>query len=137
LFVLERAARVPHLVVVNKCDLVQTIDITRLNGAQRVALSAKTRQGLEDLHAALKSFVESRKTNSDDDLILTNVRQYESVTNAAAALKASETGLVDRVPHEMVLLDLYRALGDLNELTGETVTDDILDRIFSTFCVGK
>jgi tRNA modification GTPase len=40
-------------------------------------------------------------------------------------------------PHEMVLLDLYEALSELNELTGEVVTEDILGRIFSTFCVGK
>ncbi|PYR70072.1 MAG: tRNA uridine-5-carboxymethylaminomethyl(34) synthesis GTPase MnmE, partial [Acidobacteria bacterium] len=42
-----------------------------------------------------------------------------------------------QIPHEMVLLDLYEALSSLDELTGEVVTEDILDRIFSTFCIGK
>jgi tRNA modification GTPase len=72
-----------------------------------------------------------------DDLILTNARQYDAVGGAEAALHDSEAALAKQVPHEMVLLDLYRALTHLNELTGDVVTDDILGRIFSTFCVGK
>ena len=56
---------------------------------------------------------------------------------AVAALKTAASAVVNRVPHEMVLLDLYGALGFLNELTGDVVTEDILDRIFSTFCIGK
>jgi tRNA modification GTPase len=135
--VLDKASRGQYLLVVNKSDLVQVIDTKPLNGAQKILISARTGQGLADLQSALSSFLESRRSSSDDDLILTNIRQCEVVTRASSALIAGERGLVDRVPHEMVLLDLYRALADLNELTGETVTDDILDRIFSTFCVGK
>jgi tRNA modification GTPase len=52
-------------------------------------------------------------------------------------LKDAEEALTGQVPHEMVLLDLYRALNALGELTGEVVTEDILDRIFSSFCIGK
>jgi tRNA modification GTPase len=44
---------------------------------------------------------------------------------------------VENIPHEMLLLDLYDALGGLDELTGRTTADDILNRIFSTFCIGK
>ena len=49
----------------------------------------------------------------------------------------AESAIIRGVPHEMVLLDLYRALGALDELTGDVVTDDILQRIFSSFCIGK
>jgi tRNA modification GTPase len=73
----------------------------------------------------------------NDGVVLTTVRQYESVRKAEAGLEAAQKALGDGVPHEMVLLDLYEALSALNELTGEVVTDDILDRIFSKFCVGK
>jgi len=89
------------------------------------------------LRMALRANLLSRKTDLNDDLILMNVRQCEAVEGAAFALGAAEDGLRTGLPHEMVLLELYRALADLNELTGEVVTEDILDRIFSTFCIGK
>jgi len=134
---LNRASGMPHVVVINKSDLPQVIDLSVLNGATRVLVSAKTGQGLQDLHNALRAFLVSHKTSLADDLILTNTRQHEAVSNATAALSRAEQAVAAGVPHEMVLLDLYDALGALGELTGEVVTDDILGRIFSTFCVGK
>ena len=69
--------------------------------------------------------------------MLTNERQHESVVRAGQAMATAVDALERQVPHEMVLLDLYGAVGALDELTGEVVTEDILDRIFSTFCIGK
>lgn len=135
--VLQKAADVPHIVVINKSDLPPHIDESRLNGAPRVHVSAKTGAGLERLHDALHAFLLSQKTDLSDDLILTNQRQHEAISRSVAALVSADAALQAKVPHEMVLLDLYRALGALDELTGEVVTDDVLGRIFSTFCVGK
>jgi tRNA modification GTPase len=135
--VIERARPRPHLIVVNKNDLSQEIDLSRLNGAKRVLVSAKTGEGIEGLNEALRSFLLCQKTSLNDDLILTNARQWEAVTHAATALSMAESAVTKDVPHEMVLLDLYGALGALDELTGDVVTDDILQRIFSSFCVGK
>src|SRR6185369_1358399 len=135
--VLEKGRRIAHLIVVNKSDLPAVVDLSVLNGSQRVILSAKTGAGLEELRMALRANLLSRKTDLNDDLILTNVRQCDAVLTAREALVTAEAGLSAHVPHEMVLLDLYRGLASLNELTGEVVTDDILDRIFSTFCIGK
>jgi len=135
--VIAHVANVPHLVVVNKNDLPQAIDLKILNGASRLSVSAKTGKGMDELRTALSAFLLSQKSNLNDDVVLTTVRQYESVRKAEAGLEAAQKALGDGVPHEMVLLDLYEALSALNELTGEVVTDDILDRIFSKFCVGK
>jgi tRNA modification GTPase len=68
---------------------------------------------------------------------MTNARQFESISGASRALDKGRTSLLEGTPQEMVLLDVYEALNHLNELTGEVVTEDILGRIFSTFCVGK
>jgi tRNA modification GTPase len=68
---------------------------------------------------------------------LTNVRHQKLVNDALAALDAATNAVATRVPHEMLLLDLYRALRPLDEITGATTTDDILNLIFSTFCIGK
>jgi len=134
---LHRASRIPHIVVINKSDLPQVIDLSVLNGATRVVVSAKTGRGLQELNNELRTFLASHRTSLADDLILTNTRQHEAVSNASAALGRAEHALTTGVPHEMVLMDLYDALAALDELTGEVVTDDILGRIFSTFCVGK
>ena len=137
LHALERARRIPHVLVVNKTDLPQRLDVSALNGSSRVAISATTGAGFDELHGALRAFLVAQKTNLADDLILTDARQHEAIGRAAESLGNACSALDAPVPHEMVLLDLYRALSALDELTGEVVTDDILDRIFSTFCVGK
>lgn len=135
--VLERAATTVHLIVINKSDLPQVIQPAALNGARKVAVSAKTGEGLSDLREALRAFLLERKTDLTDDLVLTNERQHDSVVRARQGLATAIAALERQVPHEMVLLDLYAAVEALDELTGEVVTEDILDRIFSTFCIGK
>ena len=132
-----KTAPTRHVIVINKSDLPQKIDTTELNGARKVAVSAKTGSGIEELRNALRSFVMERNTHLADDLVVTNARQHEAICCSIRSLEAACEALNNRVPHEMVLLDLYSGLSALNELTGEVVTEDILDRIFSTFCIGK
>jgi tRNA modification GTPase len=59
------------------------------------------------------------------------------VQESLAALAAASSAVTNKVPHEMLLLDLYNALRPLDAVTGATTTDDILNLIFSTFCIGK
>jgi len=68
---------------------------------------------------------------------LTNVRHEALVRDSLAALAAAEHSTKQGVPHEMLLLDLYNALRPLDAITGATTADDILNRIFSQFCIGK
>jgi tRNA modification GTPase len=135
--VLEKTAAMRHVIVINKADLPQALDTAALNGAPRVLVSAKTGQGLNDLRNTLRAFLMESPTHLADDLVLTDARQHEAITRALRSLGAAQDALDRQVPHEMVLLDLYAGLSALNELTGEVVTEDILDRIFSTFCIGK
>jgi tRNA modification GTPase len=69
--------------------------------------------------------------------MLTNLRQHQAVTAALAALADAAKANAGNIPHEMILIDLYRALWALDSLTGQTTPDDILNLIFSTFCIGK
>jgi tRNA modification GTPase len=69
--------------------------------------------------------------------MLTNLRQHQAVSSALVALADAATANASSIPHEMILLDLYRALWALDSLTGQTTPDDILNLIFSTFCIGK
>ena len=108
-----------------------------LYGSPRVHLSAATGEGIDDLWTAIRSTISNQHTDLSDDFVLTSARQNDAILKAIEALRCACEALDKKVPHEMVLLDLYRAVSALDELTGEIVTDDILDRIFSMFCIGK
>jgi tRNA modification GTPase len=69
--------------------------------------------------------------------LLTNLRQQQAVATARTAVDDAAQANRTNIPHEMILLDLYRALWALDSLTGQTTSDDILNLIFSTFCIGK
>jgi tRNA modification GTPase len=135
--IIQKISGVPHFVVINKVDLPQRIETGLGNGVPHLTVSAKTGEGLDKLQAELQAFLLSHKTHLTDDLVLTSERQYDAISKSVEGLGAAIAAVEGRVPHEMVLLDLYSALSALNELTGDVVTDDILERIFSTFCVGK
>ena len=68
---------------------------------------------------------------------LTNVRHQGLIQESLAALDAAKNAVAGKVPHEMLLMDLYNGLRPLDNITGATTTDDILNLIFSTFCIGK
>ncbi|MGC2620393.1 MAG: tRNA uridine-5-carboxymethylaminomethyl(34) synthesis GTPase MnmE [Acidobacteriaceae bacterium] len=122
------------LVVRNKCDL-EGGDHAALPVAS-VETSALTGAGLSDLRAALADVVRNPAGESESGM-LTTLRHFEAVSGANDSLGAARDAVAARVPHEMLLLDLYSALRQLDGLTGETTADDILNRIFSTFCIGK
>ena len=69
--------------------------------------------------------------------MLTNIRHQGLVRDSLAALEAARVAVGHSIPHEMLLLDLYNALRPLDSITGSTTTDDILNLIFSSFCIGK
>ena len=69
--------------------------------------------------------------------MLTSLRHHQAIAGALAAMADADGANQARIPHEMILLDLYRALSALDSLTGQTTTDDVLNLIFSTFCIGK
>jgi len=134
--ILETIPGLPHLLVANKADLAETRD-PALESRKPIWTSAKTGEGLDTLREAIRGFLGSNRAEGVAESILTTARQNEAVVRAIGSLRSGETALMTGTPHEMVLLDLYETLSGLNELTGEITTEDILGRIFSTFCIGK
>lgn len=98
--------------------------------------SAQTGEGFDTLREAIVHCV-APGGRTAGDATLSNLRQHGAVAEAVAALSHSLAPSQRGLPHEMVLLDLYRALSALDELTGTTTNDDVLHLIFSTFCIGK
>jgi tRNA modification GTPase len=99
-----------------------------------IQTSALTGQGLDTLRLAILTQLGATGT---DTAALNTLRQHESVTAALTALAAAAAANAATQPHEIILLDLHTALRALDSLTGNTTPDDILHRIFSTFCIGK
>ena len=99
--------------------------------------SALTGHGIPELRAAILRHVTGDAGSGSESGFLTNARHQSLVRDSLAALGVAETAVHNRVPHEMLLLDLYNALRPLDEITGATTNDDILNLIFSRFCIGK
>lgn len=124
----------PHLVVRNKADLPGAA-LTGANGAGLLT-SAVTGEGVEALRGEILRALDAGSAPAAGG-VLNSLRQQQAVAAALAALAAAEEANRSGVPHEFLLADLHAALKGLDALTGETTADDILGRIFSTFCIGK
>ncbi len=123
------------IVVRNKADLGERgCELSLKLPALRT--SAVTGEGIGELRAEILRTVRGGAAE-DGGAMLTNLRQQSQVRTALEALTSADSSVRMAIPHEMVLLDLYSALRALDELTGATTADDILNLIFSTFCIGK
>jgi tRNA modification GTPase len=104
---------------------------------QSIPTSALTGEGIEALRRAILNQIGGEAAIQQESGFLTSVRHQKLVNDALVSLDAATNAVAARVPHEMLLLDLYGALRPLDEITGATTTDDILHLIFGTFCIGK
>jgi tRNA modification GTPase len=106
-------------------------------GAPLLRTSALTGEGLDTLRHHLEKLAGGSLAIAPESALLTSLRQHTAVVAAHAAIQAAVQAAAHSLPHELLLLDLYRTLTALDELTGSTTPDDILNLIFSTFCIGK
>ena len=132
---LEAAAIGPEAqtaIVWNKTDLAAA------PGAQRdleFHVSAAQGLGVEELKGWLAEW--GSESHASDALMVTNFRHYEALVEARTALEATRQGLLDGIPGDLVASDVRQALHHLGSITGEIDPEDILDHIFSNFCIGK
>ena len=123
------------LLALNKSDLP-----TRLvppGGREAVPVSAHSRDGIDTLRAALVAAVRDKNAAPLAHAFLVTLRQRDAIERAATALGQALSALRGGAYPELVATDLRGALDAVGEVTGETTTDDLLDRIFSRFCIGK
>ena len=120
------------IVIENKSDLCEPAA-----RHEAIQTSALTGEGIPELRAAILRHVSGDAASNSESGFLTNARHQALVRDSLAALEAAQGAVRNRTPHEMLLLDLYSALRPLDEITGATTNDDILNLIFSRFCIGK
>jgi tRNA modification GTPase len=118
------------LVVRNKADL-------GLRQTDPYATSAVTGAGIPELRRAILDAVAPHGAFEQETGFITSLRHEQLLRESAEYLEKARGAVENQIPHEMLLLDLYAALRPIDAITGATTADDILNRIFSTFCIGK
>ena len=129
------------LLVVNKTDLPLKLDIsevkTSLPAADVLHVSAKYGQGLLQLKDAIHNSVTGARAGRPADVMIANIRHKSALERTAAFLSRAREGSLSNLPAELIAIDLRDALASLDEIVSKTTNEDILNRIFSRFCVGK
>ena len=136
---LESVGDKKSLVAVNKCDIEQALDvdlIKKIVGKKQILLiSAKRGDGLGELRQALRELILG--VNTEPEIVLTNLRHKSALIRAEKALSSAGDAIGDMRPPEFVAVDLGAARDALEEIVGAITTDEILERIFMNFCIGK
>ncbi len=134
---IERYSHKTRLVVLNKCDLPPAFELLPTIESQNVPVSCQTGQGLDDLRDAIKNAVWTGQVDGEMLEVMINSRHQDALNRAKQAVQTTSQALADGLTLELVALDLRIAVGAIGEIVGKTSTDDLLDKIFSEFCLGK
>jgi tRNA modification GTPase len=127
------------IAVVNKADLPVTMDEREpiAKGLQSIRASALTGLGIDGLKESVYESVAATGGRTDGGLILTNVRHRDALMRTEEALHRAETACARRAPIEFIAFDLRAAMACLGEIIGESYSEELLNEIFSRFCIGK
>jgi len=124
------------LVVANKCDLPRGAELDHLPW-DRVSASALTGEGLEGLEERMVAVVLGGKVVASDELLISNPRHRACLERAKSHVEQALSGMEAGMADDFITIDLTAAVSALGEITGETVSDELLETIFSSFCIGK
>jgi len=137
---LARVQKKKAVVVLNKIDLPAGVKEealeARAGGLPRVRISALKGDGIEDLRKAIRDVITAGIDTSDLG-VAPSLRHKEALERASGHLEKSVSNLSDGLPFEIIAADLQEGLEALGEIVGETTSDEVHDRIFSRFCIGK
>jgi len=130
------ALGVPYVVVVNKTDLLTQAHQEALTDIKPLFISAKNNVGVEELKDELLRKVNLHNLDTDDVLV-TNIRHVAALQKTDESLAKVLDGIDNPITSDFLAMDIRQALHHLGEITGSVSTDDLLDNIFSRFCIGK
>jgi len=127
---------IPYLILVNKAELLDTEQKEQLRELAVHFISAKSHLGVEELKDSLLETVNVKNLNTNET-ILTNIRHVEALRNTEEALNRVLVNVDNPITSDFLAMDIKQALHYLGEIVGEVTTDDLLENIFSKFCIGK
>ena len=129
----------PYIILLNKIDLIENSSFT-LNDFDKnlsIEFSTKTRKGLDELKEKIKTLFSIGQINLNTELLITNERQLQCLKNAFTSLCNTEKTINENFPEDFWTIDLTNTYKEYSNILGEEINDDIINNIFSKFCMGK
>ncbi len=140
--IIESVADKKTIFLINKVDIEEKkIDYNRIvacaKGRSVLWISAQKGAGLDQLKRTIYTTVLEGKIANTNEVLISSIRHQNALERAGRHLADVQAGIKDNVPVDIIAIDIKAAWGALGEITGSTVTEDLLDRIFADFCIGK
>ena len=139
--ILENIDQTKSLVILNKTDLACQMDIESLKSyvdpKNIINISALKGHGIDLIHDRIEDLVFEGKISDSSDLMITNSRHRDAIYKAMVSIGDAINSLNDRLPYDFIEVDLKDAWDSLGCINGDTIEEDLLDTIFSNFCIGK
>ena len=129
------------IILLNKIDLQQKLhkedkDFREVTDSI-LEISALNNIGIDDVYAEITKLFEINEINLDNDLVITNIRHKNLIHQAVESIKKTKETIQEKMPIDIIAVYIKEILEDLGNITGEFVTEDIINEIFSKFCLGK
>ena len=128
------------VVLLNKSDLKQVVsssEVEQKTGHKVISISAKEEWGLNLLEEEIKNLFYGGTIDFNDQLLITNVRHLQALKEALKSIRMVKQSILDRMPEDFYSIDLMGAYESLGLIIGEALEDDLVNEIFSRFCMGK
>jgi tRNA modification GTPase trmE len=139
--ILELIKNKKAIILLNKTDLKEKINENdqkiKETGATVIKISALKKEGIENLYDEITKMFDLNQINLDQETVITNVRHKNLIDQAIESTKKAKDTMEQKMPIDIIAIFIKDILEDLGKITGEIVTDDIIDEIFSKFCLGK
>jgi tRNA modification GTPase len=139
--VLEATTAVPRVIALNKIDLTPSLSVDETSaatgGSPVVPISATEHLGLAELRHAVVTQVEEGRPVDSGNVVVTNLRHRDALEKGLESLRLARQSIAEDRPADVVAVDVQDSIDRLGEITGTVTTEDILDRVFREFCIGK
>ena len=135
LSVLDKIQDKNHIVIINKIDLTSKIDKSLIKNY--IEISIKNDIGIDNLRNKIKELFNLEQIEKDDFTYLSSARSISLLKKSLTSLESVKEGIKNKMPVDMIEIDLKQIWSTLGEIIGETYTDELIDQLFSQFCLGK
>ena len=134
---LEATKNKNRIILINKIDADKKINKDMFKNDKIIEMSTKTLTGIEELEETIEEMFNISELNIENEIVITNVRHKNLIHKAAEEIKNAIVSIKNELPIDMLSIDLQEALQNLGEITGESISEEVVKGIFAKFCVGK
>ena len=126
-----------HLIIINKVDLESKLNLENIDPDKTIKISALNNEGIDELKTKMIQLFNLEQVKTEDLNYLTNARSIAILKRVLERVTDVENGIKNQMPIDMIEIDIKEIWNELGEITGETYQDELLDQLFSQFCLGK